>query len=116
MFPCFTSQDNWEDEDNEEEKKDSEKPPEPQKSAASKKPKKNLAEKIQIQEEKEVMPVTLWKQKYFLQFSYMFFILWAVMHSQLFQLFFLYSCTPIIMHVFKLAILLNAHFCTCRDY
>ncbi|KAE8753125.1 hypothetical protein FOCC_FOCC000048 [Frankliniella occidentalis] len=45
--------DNWEDEDNEEEKKDSEKPPEPTKSAASKKPKKNLAEKIQLQEEKE---------------------------------------------------------------
>ncbi|KAK3911009.1 Eukaryotic translation initiation factor 3 subunit J [Frankliniella fusca] len=44
--------DNWEDEE-EEEKKDSEKPPEPATSAASKKPKNNLAEKIQLREEKE---------------------------------------------------------------
>ncbi|XP_034246854.1 eukaryotic translation initiation factor 3 subunit J [Thrips palmi] len=44
--------DNWEDDD-EEEKKDSEKPPEPVKSAASKKPQKNLAQKIQMAEEKE---------------------------------------------------------------
>lgn len=44
--------DSWEDEDNEEEKKDSEKPPEPQKSAASKKPKKNLQEKIEEKEKK----------------------------------------------------------------
>lgn len=46
-------QDSWEDDD-EEEKKDSEKPPEPVKSAASKKPQKNLAQKIQMAEEKEV--------------------------------------------------------------